>query len=883
MALTVGTHLGVYEVTAQIGEGGMGQVFRARDTKLNRNVALKIIPDAFASDPDRLARFTREAQTLASLNHPNISAIYGVEESQHVRALVMELVEGEDLSQRITRGAIPLDEALPIAKQMAEALETAHEQGIIHRDLKPANVKVREDGTVKVLDFGLAKAFNPAAASSAEVMNSPTRTSPARTELGIVLGTAAYMAPEQARGAVVDKRADIWAFGVVLFEMLTGRRLFAGGTPSDTVASVLRQHIDFGAVPATTPPDVFRLLRRCLERDPKLRLRDIGEARVLLGSPDTVASDAAIDGPQDAAKPIKSHARLAWTGGILAIAGIIALAIPVIRYLRAGDVDAPEERWQVVTPATAEPDSFAISPDGLRLVFSAAVDGKTLLWIKLIQSVTAQPLVGTGGGRHPFWSPDSHAIGFFADGKLKWIDAAGGPAHTLASANQGQGGSWNQDGEILFAPHVSEQLYRISISSPDAAPVAVTQLQPPAQTGHMSPWFLPDGRHFLYRVDGDAGGIYVGALGSSDGRRLTRADGAAVYVPPGFLIFPLRGTLVAQRFDLDTLTLTGATSVVAESPSYRGGGLRASLATGTLVYRSSSGAACQLTWVNRTGQPIARVGDPHDLPSVGLDLSPDDTQVVLDRGIDGSRDILLLETMRVGAIRLTDDPKYELSPVWSHDGQRVAFNSNRSGAFQIFERAANGSGIDKVLLPSSQTVLVPEDWSDAFLLYRKVDASRDLWVLPVSAAGPGQPFPVVNTRFEEREGQFSPNGKWIAYASNQLGHSEIYAQPFPGTEGAKPVSSAGGSQPRWRSDGKELFYIALDNQLMAVQTTFGSNGQSLQLGPPEALFASRIADPGPVRTHLYAVASDGQRFLIEQTTDEGTATLTVVRNWRPAK
>jgi Tol biopolymer transport system component len=313
--------------------------------------------------------------------------------------------------------------------------------------------------------------------------------------------------------------------------------------------------------------------------------------------------------------------------------------------------------------------------------------------------------------------------------------------------------------------------------------------------------------------------------------------------------------------------------------------VRASLATGVLVYRSSSGAACQLTWVNRKGELIARVGDPHDLPSIGLDLSPDDTRVVLDRGIDGSRDILILETMRVGATRLTDDPKFELSPVWSHDGQRVAFNSNRSGAFQIFERAANGSGIDKVLLSSSQTVLVAEDWSDAFLLYRKVEnkTGRDLWVLPVSAAGPSQPFAVVDTRFEEREGQFSPNGKWIAYASNRLGHSEIYAQPFPGTEGAKPVSSGGGSQPRWRSDGTELFYIALDNQLKAVKTTFGPNGQSLQLGPPEVLFPSRIADPGPVRTHLYAVARDGQRFLIEQTTDEGTATLTVVLNWRPAK
>ena len=528
-----------------------------------------MLPAFVATDADRLARFQREAEVLAALNHPHIGAIYGLERDAGVTALVMELVDGEDLAERIARGPIPLDEALPIAKQIAQALEAAHDQGIIHRDLKPGNIKIRVDGTVKVLDFGLAKATPQISGGPGAALDETTVARPREmTEVGIILGTPAYMAPEQARGAVVDKRADIWAFGVVLFEMLAGNRLFAGRVTSDILTSVLTQPIDLVAVPAKTPPDVIRLLRRCLERDPRLRLRDIGEIRVLLGTLAAGSSDGAVKVPEPAGK---RQTRLAWIGGMLAIAAIAVLAVPVFRYVRGADIDAAEERWHVLTPPAADPGSFAISPDGLRLVFSAIVDGKTLLWIRSIQSVDAQALAGTDGGRHPFWSPDSHAIGFFAGGKLKWINAAGGPAHTLASANQGQGGSWNQNGDILFAPHVSEQLYRVSIAIPDAAPVAVTLLKAPAQTGHRLPSFLPDGRHFLYRVDGDEEGIYVGTLGSPEGRRLTRADGPAVYVPQGFLIFPLQGALVAQRFDFDTLTLTGATAVVAESPLLFGG------------------------------------------------------------------------------------------------------------------------------------------------------------------------------------------------------------------------------------------------------------------------------------------------------------------------
>ena len=530
LALTPGTRLGVYEITAQIGEGGMGEVYRATDTTLSRQVAIKILPDVFAADPERLARFEREARTLASLNHPHIAAIYAVEKSAGIQALVMELVEGDDLSQRIARGAVPLDEALPIAKQIAEALEAAHEQGIIHRDLKPANIKVRTDGTVKVLDFGLAKAMESAPGSSPGMSMSPTITTPAMTQAGMILGTAAYMSPEQAKGRVVDKGSDVWAFGAVLYEMLAGRRVFEGDDVSDTLARILMKEPDWTILPATVPPAVVNVLRRCLQKDRRQRIRDLGDVSLALeGAFETAASQTPAS-----ATPAWLRGRLPWVALALAALVIVALAIPTVRHLRETPPPAPPEtRTEIVTPATADPVSFALSPDSQQIVFVASGDGASRLWLRSLSATTAQPLAtttaqplpGTEEAITPFWSPDGRSIGFFAGNALKRLDLGGGRPQTLAPAFAARGGTWSADGVIVFAASNANPLMRVAATGGPA--VAVTTLGPQQQS-HRFPHLLPDGRQFLFYVPGgqDAAGIYLGSLNGSTPTRLTPADSA---------------------------------------------------------------------------------------------------------------------------------------------------------------------------------------------------------------------------------------------------------------------------------------------------------------------------------------------------------------------
>ena len=491
MAITTGSKLGPYKILAAIGAGGMGEVYRAHDTKLNRDVALKVLPAEFASDPERMARFKREAQLLASLNHTNIAAIYGLEESGGVSALIMELAEGATLADRISQGPIPLEEALSIARQIAEALEAAHEKGIIHRDLKPANVKVTPEGAVKVLDFGLAKALEGEAAE-ADASQSPT-LSLAATKAGVILGTAAYMSPEQARGSGVDKRCDIWSFGVVLFEMLAGKKLFAGETISDTLAAVLRADVDWSVLPGDTPSSIRTLLRRCLTKDRKERMRDIGDARITIT--EYLANPASASAPEIVADAAHRRLRdnLGWSVAIICLFASLALGV---LYFRQAPVEAPETRFEVMTSPTSEPTSIALSPDGRLLVFVASSEGQERLWLRPLDQIVAQPLAGTEGATLPFWSPDSRSIGFFANNKLKRIGIAGGPPQVLASASHGQGGTWKGDGVIVFAPSLTDPLNRVPALGGD--PVAITRLNPPRQVGHWFPQFLPDGRHLLY-------------------------------------------------------------------------------------------------------------------------------------------------------------------------------------------------------------------------------------------------------------------------------------------------------------------------------------------------------------------------------------------------
>ena len=598
LALTPGTRLGVYEVTARIGEGGMGQVYRARDTALGRDVALKVLPDAFAGDPDRLARFTREAQTLAALNHPNIAHIHGLEESGGVRALVMELVEGDDLSERIARGPIPIEDALPIAAQIAEGLEAAHEQGIIHRDLKPANVKVRPDGTVKVLDFGLAKAMEPTGAAGVNKSFAPTITTPAMTHAGMILGTAAYMSPEQAKGRPVDRRADIWAFGAVLYEMLTGRRAFAGDDVSEVLASVLAREPDWTRLPAALSPALGTCIRRCLDKNPGRGGHSASDLRIELEAI-AAAPRRAPEAAPEAGLVVPARTRrlrMAFVAAASLAAGVLAAVLVV------GSQALPEPqsvRFEISAPdkatfdsglpgsSTAAFNAGSLSPDGRWIAFTARDEtGQVLLWVRALDDVTARALPGTEGAALPFWSPDSRAIAFFTPGKLKTIDPTGGPVQTISDGFTGRGGTWNSEGVIVFAAGRTTPLFRVSASGGDPSPV--TRLKP-GEAGHRFPSFLPDGRRFLYlrvATEGDVATVMVGSLDGGETRELTAADSPAVYASPGYLLFVRQGTLLARAFDATRLEFMGEPIPIAQQVTFDNSARGFSVSDeGTLAYR----------------------------------------------------------------------------------------------------------------------------------------------------------------------------------------------------------------------------------------------------------------------------------------------------------
>jgi serine/threonine protein kinase len=855
------------EVLAVIGRGGMGEVYRARDTKLKRDVAIKTLPDEFSHDADRLCRFQREAEVLASLNHPNIAAIYDLQEAEGSRFLVLELVEGETLADRIARGPISIDEALPITKSISEALEAAHEQGIVHRDLKPANIKITPDGKVKVLDFGLAKAMGQSPATM--LSNSPTLLSAAASNAGVILGTAGYMSPEQAKGKAVDKRADIWAFGVVLYEMLTGKMLFSGETVSETMAFVMTKEPEWSALPAKTPAAIRQLLRRCLTKDPRNRLRDVGEVRITIdGSQNGSATDAVI-------APDRSRHPAMLSMSAFAVVTIIAaaMAIPTIRYFRA--VGPPEIHLELNTPAATDPTSFAISPDGRRFVFVAS----SQLWIRPLDSPTAQPLAGTEGASYPFWSPDNESVGFFAGGTLKRVDIAGGAPQVLANAGLGRsvgGGAWNQQGIIIFSD--GGKFTKVPAAGGAPTPIGINGF---------FPRFLPDGQHFFYFGGVRDHSLYLSTLDGAPSKRIMNADAGAVISPLGFLLFLQQSTLFAQAFDLRNLKTSGHAVPVAEQVvSDFIGGSGFSVALDTIAYRTASAAATQqLAWLDRSGKIVSTVGAPGTYRDI--ELSPDGKHIALTRPINGNTDVWLIDAIRGVPTRFTFDASLDQRPIWSPDGRRVAFASNRSGVYNLYTKASNGAGAEELLLESDQ-IKAPHDWSPdgQFLLYRSTDSATntDLWVLPLS--GGKKPFLFLKTPFEERDGQFSPDGKWIAYQSNESGQFEIYVQPFPGPGGKFQISTNGGAQPRWNKNGKEIFFISLDSKMMTAPVKLSSDSQSLETGAPSILFQVRIAGgplPGIFKQE-YAVSADGQQFLVNLDTGESTISpINVTLNWKPPK
>ncbi len=896
LTLTPGTRLGVFEVTALLGEGGMGQVYRATDTTLGRQVAIKVLPESFASDPQRVARLEREAKTLASLNHPHIAAIYGFEKSTGLHALVMELVEGEDLSRRIARGAIPLDEALPIARQIAEALEAAHEQGIVHRDLKPANIKVRADGMVKVLDFGLAKAMDPVAASSAAAMDTPTITSPAMTMRGMILGTAAYMSPEQAKGKPVDRRTDVWAFGAVLYETLTGHRAFKGEDTTDTIAAVVSKEPDWTALPANTPAVIRKLLRRCLEKDRKRRLDSAADARLEIE--DALTSPSAESTLAPLAPPVR--ARLPW-----AVAGIsvTALTAMVLAWSPWRPLSVPPEtRTEVNALATSDPTHFALSPDGRQIVFAVPTEGGSQLWVRSLASTTAQPVVGTEGVTGvPFWSPDSRSVGFFAANALKRLDLGGGAPQTLAQvAGGGRGGTWSPDGVIVFSQGPGTSLTRVSAVG--GAAIEVTALGP-HDTSHRWPHFLPDGRRFLFYAQGstDTSGIFLGTLDGGAPTRLTTATTAGVYLAEGagtvgarreggWLLWVRAGTLLAQRLDLAEAALTGEPVILADGVAANDNNRSAVsvAATGLVAYRMVPVNRRQLTWFDRSGSARGTIGGPDTADLRTPRVSPDGRRVVVSRRVQGNTDLWLLDGSR--ASRFTFDAATDQVPAWSPDGTRIVFRSSRTGLGDLYLKLTSGASAEERLVASSQP-MEPTGWSrdGRLLLYLYFDkeTTADLWV--AAMLDEGKPAAFLKTPFIERGGVFSPDGRWVAYQSNESGRQEVYVRPFvpPGT-GATPgtavgqwqVSTSGGIAPMWRPDGKGLYYLNPAGAMMAAPIKVTRN--TPELGAPVVLFPTRIVGGGTEAGHTrqYDVAPDG-RFLINTVLDEASAPITLLMNWSP--
>ena len=704
----------------------MGRVWRAHHTALKRDDALKVLPDAFAADPERLARFRREAQVLASLNHPNIAHVYGLEDVDGIKALVMELVDGPTLADRIAQGPIRVDEALSIARQIAEALEAAHEQGIIHRDLKPANIKVRPDGTVKVLDFGLAKAMDPAAAMSPGLSQSPTITTPAMTQAGVILGTAAYMAPEQAKGKPADKRSDIWAFGCVLFEMLTGRRAFDGEEVSDTLAAVLRAEADQNALPAATPASVRRLLRRCLEKNQKRRLADIRDARLEL---DESSAEPLAETPRAAGRS-PWRERIAWS---LAVVGLVAAIAAATRLWQRETPSAPTAQFAILPPdGTAfapDADTVAAAPDGRSVVFAAGgSDAPWQLWLRSIDGLNVRPLAGTEGARLPFWSGDSKSIGFFADGKLKRVDAGGGPVRTLADL-EGTfplgAGTWNSEGIILFGPGFGRPIVRISASGGSSTPV--TNLKEGDSEVHNSPFFLPDGRHFLYSASTGptTNVVYFASLDGGEPVRLVETNSPAQYAEPGYLLYMKDEALMAHPFDAQHGTLVGEPVSVAISTDL-GGVVFSASTTRTLMYRPTA-TTSELVWVDRQGH---RTGVAAPVAAYdSIELSPDGKRIAFDRYSSTDQDVWVHDIERQFSSRFTMQGPFNNVPVWAPDGGTIAFATGRNGGVDIYERKVGATGDDDaVLRVNAIPILFPSDWSrdGKYLMYCRTDTKTRL-------------------------------------------------------------------------------------------------------------------------------------------------------------
>jgi Tol biopolymer transport system component len=886
-----GQTLGHYTIVEQLGVGGMGEVYRARDNTLGRDVALKILPAAFAADAARVARFQREAKLLASLSHPNIAAIHSVAQDGDVIGLALELVIGDDLTVHLENGTMSLDKTLAYAEQIAAAVEAAHEQGVVHRDLKPANIKIAQDGVVKVLDFGLAKATD-AAGESASSMNttiSPSLASAPLTLDGVILGTAAYMSPEQARGSNLDRRTDIFSFGVVLFEMLVGQRPFGGPTMSDMMAAILKEEPDLETLPADTPPAIRLLLKRCLAKDPKQRLRDMGEARLII---------AAVRGGDPTASVVLGERKIAtagrrpagremaaWVLTVVAIAALGATAwISATRGTTA--TRAPEIRASINAPDDHDFEvngnhsgALSLSPDGTKMTFSASTgSGRPSLFLRALGSSTAQKLSNTEGATYPFWSPDGKQIAFFADGKLKKLDLNGGAPMTLTSALDGRGGTWNRDGTILFAPETQSPIHRVSTGGVLGGPVTTIDNTRMAETTHRFPSFLPDGRHFLYLRGSHAANnqdavnsIWVGDLESEETFELMKSGTQANYAQ-GHLFWVKDQFLMARPFSTQDLEFTGEAFAVGEGVVVQLGAWRAAYAVseaGPLSFQGGLAAEQILTLFDREGKVLGTIGDAARYSEIRLSRDNRYLAAGIDSEGGGQSDIWVYDLSRNVGSRLTFDDARDTKPVWSPDGKRIAFTSNRGGRSGVFVRNADGRGDAEPLFAIDGQCEV-QDWSrdGKYLAIDSGIGKNDLWILNLED---GESFALVSSEFDEGYSRFSPDGKWIGYISNEAGKYELYLTRFPSGEGKWQLSKDGADWLLgWNDAGTELFYLDLEGNLISVKLAFGDQ---VVADLPTVLFSTRAGN-------AWDNKSDGSSFVLGAPNDAGDDfPVTLIINW----
>ena len=888
MPLQPGTTLGSYTVTAKIGEGGMGEVYQARDTKLDRDVALKVLPEAFTADPDRLARFEREAKVLASLNHPNIGSIYGLEEADGVRALVLELIEGPTLADRIAQGPIPLDEALPIAKQIAEALEAAHEAGVIHRDLKPANIKVREDGTVKVLDFGLAKAL-AGDAQGPDLSQSPTMTaSMGGTRDGVILGTAVYMSPEQARGQTLDKRTDIWSFGCVLYEMLTGRAAFGGETLSDTIANVIEREPEWAALPANLPAVIGHFLRHCVRKNPRQRVHDVADVRLAMED----AFEMPVTQPTGAASA-RPAGWLPWVAG-LALA--VVSSVVVWTLMRPDVVPADVARFVVVLPDTAPVGApnggqrgLSITPDGSQIVYTSVGPSGSQLYVRSIDELVGAPLQGGEGGSSPFVSPDGESVGFFHrdTASLKKVSISGGQPVTLTEFPEViRNASWGPDGQIIFGSTAG--LFRVSEAGGE--PVALTTANRGlSELRHAVASIIPGANAVLFATTAGypvvtSGQLAVLDLDTAEVTQLGLTGTSPHYVSTGHLVYGAAGGLVrAVPFDAASLEVTGDPVTLVEGVKIGAGAAHYSLSdTGTLVYVSGGSARgnprSELVWVDEGGRET-----PLSLPArdyVDPSLLPDGQRIAVVLGSNSGGDLWVYDAITGAGLLLTQDDLVR-GMAWTTDGIHIIFGSNQGASWNLFSVLADGSGDPELLLTSEEwdtaVSVTPDGQTLAFARKPEGLAGRtEIWERAVDGDGPS--MPLLQGEFRQPDIQYSPDGNWIVYQSDESGAFEVYVQPYPGLGGVLPVSVGGGSGPMWAAGGSRLLYRH-DDQMIAVP--FESSA-SRPIGSPAMLFeaAYRLARNDRPQ---YDVAPDGRLLMLKAVPDESPEQIhtqvTVVLNW----